>query len=437
MIAAPPHSLKVKIDSFLIALLIAAVPVNLLSDLGQASTVFYVLAVVALSICFSRVGGLRATLETLSPYRGLAVALFFSLLVITIAALRSDKRLDTEIERALRLCFGTLIILGACLSLRPQWLRQASWGLVATTWVATAYTLWFSWPTTWPKFRRPLEVPQYNAVSYGDLLLLMAVLGTFSLGWRLTRYRKTEIAFKVLTLIVGLVGFMLTQTRGGWLAVPFFIITGLVLIGGKASPRKLIAPALIALLIAAAVFSSSSVMRQRFTDTFTQTIECLERPLTISSECGRIQLWRISWLMFKADPVFGNGATQDFGPKLDEYWRQGLVSDFMHSEGFGESHNDMLFSMASHGVLGLLALLLAHFVPVWLFAKRLASSSPEPARVAAAMGLVLCLGLFAFGWTELILRNMRTLSFYALMLAWLLALSDARFLARHETRVSG
>jgi hypothetical protein len=32
---------------------------------------------------------------------------------------------------------------------------------------------------------------------------------------------------------------------------------------------------------------------------------------------------------------------------------------------------------------------------------------------------------------------MRTLSFYALMLAWLLALSDARFLARHEARVSG
>ena len=46
-------------------------------------------------------------------------------------------------------------------------------------------------------------------------------------------------------------------------------------------------------------------------------------------------------------------------------------------------------------------------------------------------------GLFAFGWTELILRNMRTLSFYALMLAWLLALSDARFLARHEARISG
>ena len=76
MTAAPPHSLKVKIDSFLIALLIAAVPVNLLSDLGRASTVFYVLAVVALSICFSRVGGLRATLETLSPYRGLVAGTF-------------------------------------------------------------------------------------------------------------------------------------------------------------------------------------------------------------------------------------------------------------------------------------------------------------------------------------------------------------------------
>ena len=49
------------------------------------------------------------------------------------------------------------------------------------------------------------------------------------------------------------------------------------------------------------------------------------------------------------------------------------------------------------------------------------------------MGLVLCVGFFVFGWTELILRGIRTLSFYAVMMAWLLALSDERFLTRSET----
>jgi O-antigen ligase len=164
----------------------------------------------------------RATLGDLKDYKPLAMALFFSLAVIAVAAMRSDKRLDNEIERALRISLGTFLVLGACLSLIPQWLRQATWGMVIVSWVATGYAAWFSWPS----FRRPLEVPQYNAVSYGDLLLMMTTLATFSIGWRLTRFRKTEIAFKVITLLVGLIGFITTQTRGGWLAVPFFILIG-------------------------------------------------------------------------------------------------------------------------------------------------------------------------------------------------------------------
>jgi O-antigen ligase len=89
--------------------------------------------------------------------------------------------------------------------------------------------------------------------------------------------------------------------------------------------------------------------------------------------------------------------------------------------------------MASHGVLGLVALLLMYVAPSWIFIRRLGAHVAQPARVAAAMGLVLCVGFFVFGWTELILRGIRTLSFYAVMMAWLLALSDERFLARSET----
>ncbi|MFZ4711049.1 MAG: O-antigen polymerase, partial [Zwartia sp.] len=88
-------------------------------------------------------------------------------------------------------------------------------------------------------------------------------------------------------------------------------------------------------------------------------------------------------------------------------------------------------SLASHGVLGLAALLLMYFAPAWIFAKRLSAQVAAPARVAAAMGLVICVGLFVFGWTELILRTLRTLSFYAMSIAWLLALSDERFLKRN------
>jgi O-antigen ligase len=422
------YPFKTRLATLLVAVLIALMPLNLLTNLGQASGVFYALAVICLVICLLRVGGLSATLADLKEYRVLAVALFFSVLVIALAALRTDLRLDTEFERALRVSLATFVMLGACLALIPHWLRQATWGLVAATWASAGYALWLSRASV----KRPDNLPQFNAVSYGDLLLLITVLATFSVGWRLTRFRKTEIALKALTLVVGLLGFMATQTRGGWLAVPFFIVIGLVLLSGKASPRKLVLPALIAMLIASAVLASSSVMRQRFSQAITQTADCIEHPLTISSECGRIQLWHVSWLMFKADPLFGSGSTQTFRPMVEHYWRQGIVSDFTHAQGFGEPHSDIMFSLASHGLLGLSALLLMYATPAWIFARRLSAQVAAPARVAAAMGLVVCVGFFVFGWTELILRTLRTLSFYAMSIAWLLALSDERFLKRDE-----
>ncbi len=424
----PFYSSRQHLGSFLVTLLIAAMPITMLTGLARASTVFYLLTAVSAVICMSRAGGYQVVLSDWKDYRGLAAALFVSLVVMTIAAMRGSIRIDNEIERALRLSVGTFLILGACLSLIPQWLRQATWGLVITTWFATGYTLWYSLPT----FRRPFEVPQHNAVSYGNLLLMMAVLATFSIGWQLTRFRKTEIAFKVLTLAIGLLGFITTQTRGGWLVVPFFIVIGWVLFTGKTSLRKLLVTGLVAILVSGAISATSPMLRQRMQQMVTQTAECLSNPLAISSECGRIQLWHVSWLMFKDNPVFGNGTIQTFGPKLEGYWRQGIVSDFVYSQGFGEPHNDMLFSMASHGLLGLAALLLIYAAPIWLFTRRLRAGVSQPARVAAAMGLALCLGFFVFGLTELMLRSIRTIGFYAMTMAWCLALSDEKFLARQE-----
>jgi O-antigen ligase len=86
--------------------------------------------------------------------------------------------------------------------------------------------------------------------------------------------------------------------------------------------------------------------------------------------------------------------------------------------------------MAGHGVLGLCALLLLYFAPAWIFIRRLAQGAPQSARVAAAMGLCVCLGFFAFGLTELMFRGMGIMSFYALMIAWLMALSDTGYLTK-------
>jgi O-antigen ligase len=225
-------------------------------------------------------------------------------------------------------------------------------------------------------------------------------------------------------------GFMTTQTRSGWVAMPFFILIGSILWAGSFNPRKLILPTVVALVLATTIFASSSTMRTRFQQGVDQLVECSSAPNTISSMCVRVQLWRASWLMFKENPLLGNGATNLFGPSLKGYADKEIVSRYTVDEQFDEPHNDILYMMAGHGLLGLLAILLLYFAPAWIFVRRLAEGVPQTARVAAAMGLCVCLGFFAFGLTELMYRGMRTMSFYALMIGWLMALSDTRSLAR-------
>ncbi len=418
--------LKQRIDSALAALLIAALPALMLTEIGQTSGVFYALIVVCLSICFSRAGGIRTTLAELRHYRGLGLALGYWVLMVLIAMLTSSGNHTAELERGLRLSLGTLVILGACLSLNPQWLRQGAWGLTLGT-VAATY-IGFSW--TWHELERVDYFPHHNAVSYGNLLILLATLSTLSIGWKLTPYRRTEVAIKALIGFAGVLGFMTTQTRSGWVAMPFFILIGSILWVGSFKPRKLFLPTVVALALAATVFASSSTMRTRLQQGVDQLVVCSSAPNTVSSMCVRVQLWRASWMMFKENPLLGNGATNLFGPALKTYVDKEIVSRFTIDGEFDEPHNDILYMMAGHGLFGLLAILLLYFVPAWIFLRRLAEGVPQTARVAAAMGLCVCLGFFAFGLTELMFRGMRTMSFYALMIGWLMALSDTRHLAR-------
>ena len=416
---------KQQIDNIIIALLIGALPVFILS-LGHASAIFYVLTVVSAIICLTRSGGLAATLADWHRYRWLAAGLFSLMLVIVVVMVAEQRVLGAAFERAMRIGVGTFVILGACLSLRPDWLRQSIWGIGLGALVAAAQAWWFAWPD----FKRPEEVPEYNIVSYGNLNLLVTVIFAFSFGWQLTRHRRTERFIKALVVLIGFSGFVATQTRTGWLAVPFFILIAVLFFKQVFSARKLIGIFLVALVLAIGIFATNDNLRKRTNEGITEFRECVTNPVAYSSVCIRLQLWRASWEMFKQDPVMGVGGADRFVIELEKLTEKHIVSKRVIEDGFEEPHNEMLHMMASYGSLGLIALLLIYLSPGAIFARRLLRSDVLDVRVAAAMGLSICVGFWVFGWTDVMFRGMRTLGFYAVTVAWLLALSDPVFLKR-------
>ena len=118
------------------------------------------------------------------------------------------------------------------------------------------------------------------------------------------------------------------------------------------------------------------------------------------------------------------GGGDRFREELSQLATEGQVTP-MVARDFGETHNDLLYFLATYGVLGGLGLLLLYFAPGWVFARRLRlSMTDRTTRLFAGAGLMICVGYVVFGLTEMMFRDMRSASFYATWMALFLALSD-------------
>ena len=407
------RSLRYCLTGIPLLTLVTALPILLMATSKGGSAAFYLIL-----FCAS------ATLAVLprSPDRLhdvnaiLTAALGLSVLAIVISQWVNDTWSGSEFERALRLMLGLLLVFAAMRRLPATHLRWPIVGTLAACWITATAILSLAWESG----GRP-RTEEYNAVTYGNLTLLFGVLVVYSLGWRLTRWRRTEVLIKLTSAAAAFSGFLVTETRTGWLAVPLFVLVGVALFNHRTSLWRGVALGAIIMIGVAAVGTSSPALRHRAQVGMQEVGHCRTAPLTDSSMCIRLQLWSAAWHMFEGNPLSGVGGGKPFVRELQNAGARGEVSAFV-AKNFGEPHNDMLYALATSGILGGLALLAVYLAPAWLFMRRLLIPTLETAvRVPAAMGLAVCLGFALFGTTELMFRGMRTVSFYAVTVAWLLA----------------
>ena len=403
------------------ALLIALLPIMVLSEIGRASAAFILLMCLSSYVCIIKFERNKA-IYYFKNYRYLLVALFFSAAVILVSSTYHGKFSGSDFERALRLGAGVALLLGASLSLDIKVLKQAVWGFLIAVWVSIYYVV-IATLASFPK--RPNLDFIHNAVTYGNLLLIATAISAFSIGWRLTPYKSAELIFKILSVIVGLIGLLLTQTRGAWLAVPIFIMIGSLIFFRNLDWKKLIVSLGLALLVLIGTFTASSSLRDRLATGFHETKECMSTDtLAFSSMCNRIQLWHASLLMFKQNPLLGSGSTANFSKALPFFAEQKIVSQQVAKE-FGEPHSEFMQQLSAFGLLGFIALLMVYVAPGYVFLRRIRFLKGDlSSKIGAGIGLSVCTGFFIFGLTELMFRTMHMVSLYAVMVGWALALSD-------------
>ncbi|MEI2417705.1 O-antigen ligase family protein [Orrella sp. JC864] len=403
--------------SSLLVALVAVSPVASLWRNGLSSVVFYLLVLFGVLAWCRRGGAIMRAIPAGAPgLRPLAIggAVFVAVTVLLLYV--QDGSLGAEFEKSVRFSLTALLTL-LFLGVPSYRLQAVQWGMMLTVLFMTGQLLFLAGmfdgrPDT-------TMLSRYNAVGYGNLLLLFSVLLAYSCGWRVTRWARAERGLKILVASVGFVGFLMSETRTGWLAMPAFALIGLYLLRGQ-SWRV---PALLLggfVGVTALGFTVNPVLQERASLAVTELRECNGHADT--SVCIRVQLLHASWLMFRENPLTGVGGRDAFQQQLQELSRKGLVTERVASD-FGEPHNDLLYYLATYGLLVFLAALgFIYLLPIWYFARLLGRNS-GPAQVAAAMGLAWCVGFAAFGMTEMMFRGMRTASLYAIWVAVLLALA--------------
>jgi O-antigen ligase len=261
-----------------------------------------------------------------------------------------------------------------------------------------------------------------NHIHFGDLALMLGFLSLFSINWG-QRDRPAILILKICGLLAGLYLSEQSGARGGWLAIPvFMLIWFMARDPGKPWRRLAVASLSIVLAVSLSYFLIGAV--QHRLDLIYQDLADYQHGNKDTSIGIRLQLWQAACHLFAEHPVFGvgpNGFAQMMTPLRDSGMLTAEAADLGHSE----VHNEILAKSAGLGIFGLVSILSVYAVPMFIFMRAMRSSLPQ-ARVAALMGICLVAGFFTFGLTVEIFDLKMTAAFYSLTLAVLLAAATHR-----------
>ena len=249
-----------------------------------------------------------------------------------------------------------------------------------------------------------------HPIIFGNMALLSGVLSVAGLGWFKERARW-QILLPILAFLMGLVASILSQSRGGWIAIPFCLIIFFWASHCQISVRKF----LLGVILLFGVMTVSYLIPQTGLEQKIQnTVHNIENyinsdpqdELRATSIGARLGMWWASWQMFIENPISGVGWGH-FQEHTQALLKRGELN--WYAASFNHPHSQFFSALANGGVLAFAVLVLFFWMPARIFIKYLKSeaSSVHVKRFALA-GLLLVVMFAVFNLTESFLERSRT-----------------------------
>ena len=294
---------------------------------------------------------------------------------------------------------------------------QFWYGLVFGALLSAGVALYDVWPNMPGIYNRAGGI--LNPIIFGDLALLLGAMSLVGVGWFGVRTRW-QMAFSVIAFTFGLMASALSQSRGGWVVIPFIFIILLWYSSDYISRWKRVAGSvgLIILTLAAYQAPQTGVKKQVATSiaNLAAYIESDSTHWSRDTSIGvRFESWKVSWRIFLDNPLIGVG----WG-NYQENARVFIEAGLYHKSAgyYNHPHNQYFSSMVSGGSLGLLATIALFVIPAVIFIRVIQSPgrSDDAHRMALA-GLIMVVGFAVCNLTESFLERSRPVAFFLFYLA--------------------
>lgn len=256
-----------------------------------------------------------------------------------------------------------------------------------------------------------------DLIHFGDFELILGVLSLFSINW-FGRDRLLLRILKILGFTAGLAASIASGSRGGWLAIPVFIVIFCHFNMAKISLKMAMTGLIFAVLAIVIAYSSSAIFHQRV-NASANDVAIFDQGNPDTSIGIRWQHYKAAVDIFSRHPIFGVGP-EGFALEMKSMMEVGKVTPTAAELGRGEVHNDILSKTVGMGLFGLTAILAIYFVPLNLFWRATRSAS-EQVRQAGVLGITFVSGFFVFGLTVEFLNLTMATAFYSFTVAVLLA----------------
>lgn len=264
-----------------------------------------------------------------------------------------------------------------------------------------------------------------NAIQYGNLALCMAAMLALYAGAVWAHMAWAPRVLCVLGVAAGLNASVLSQSRGGWLAL---LLALPVLLGWLALHQrrvfKAVSLGVVALVLLLSV-ANRGVLQERW-KLMEQEVQGYEQRGDAGNSVGqRLEHWRFAWDIARERPLLGWG----FAGYMAEKARRAEAGQYHRSiVEYKFVHNEFLDQWVKLGVAGPLVLLLFYALPIAMFAplaSRMRNYRRDAALGAHALALRLCgtcvpILYVGFGLTQVFFAHNSGIMFYLfmLMLCW-------------------